>query len=212
MDNIGNKDKRVIGLFGESCFATELHNRGWRVYRALIDDKFDFVIMKSWCKKCNAYRNSLIRETIREVKNRPPKRHKTVTQLCEVCESDSLVMNVRFIQVKTSEGTLGRNTKPGEEETRQFDFHAKIRYHLADDRIFYAWIQVWDADSHDVNYFIFRTADVAHFDSLDLDSYQVTDNQKTRLRITRDGKVKNRGRVHLYDAFDGFLDDFECLE
>ena len=40
-------DKLVIGLYGEMRLAMELHKRGWQVYRAYIDEKFDFVILKS---------------------------------------------------------------------------------------------------------------------------------------------------------------------
>ena len=120
-------------------------------------------------------------------------------------------MLVRFIQVKTSEGINPRTTASGE-ETKQFDFHAKIRYHLVDSRVLYVWIQVWDKDTHDINYYIFKTSDVARFDNLQLPSYQVTDNQKNRLTINKAGKVLNKGTTHDYGAFEDFRDDFDCLE
>ena len=82
---------------------------------------------------------------------------------------------IRFIQVKTSEGVEKETTKLGE-ETKKYSFHPKIRYHLADSRVFYAWIQVWE-DTHDINYYIFKTEDVERFDDLEL-TYQITDNRK----------------------------------
>ena len=204
--NGSESDKRVIGLYGEMRLAMELHKRGWQVYRAYIDDKFDFVILKSYCESCNAFKNAWTR-----VKNYKGKTRKTVTQLCETCHQDSLKMLVRFIQVKTSEGINAKRTKTGE-ETKQFDFHPKIRYHLADSRVFYVWIQVWDKDTHDINYYVFNTSDVERFDDLQLDSYQVTDNQKNRLTINKAGKILNKGRKHDFSAFDDFHNNFTCLE
>ena len=200
-----DRDKRVIGLYGEMRFAMELHTRGWQVYRAYIDDKFDFVITKSYCTECKAYRGSFTRK-----EKYKGEMKKTVTQLCEKCKSDSLVMIVRFIQVKTSEG-INKDIKKGI-EVADFDFHAKIRYHLSDKRVFYAWIQVWDPQTHDVNYFIFNTDDVSRFDNLDLDTYQITDNQKTRLKLDLRGSVKKKGRKYDYSAFESFLNNFDCLE
>ena len=105
--NGSDRDKRVIGLYGEMRLAMELHHRGWQVYRAYIDDKFDFVIMRSYCENCEDFKKELTRG-------------KAVTQLCEVCEQDSLKMLVRFIQVKTSEGIEAR-TRTGE-EIKNFSF------------------------------------------------------------------------------------------
>ena len=195
--NGSDRDKRVIGLYGEMRLAMELHKRGWQVYRAYIDDKFDFVIMRSYCENCKDFKKELTRG-------------KAVTQLCEECEQDSLKMLVRFIQVKTSEG-IEANTRSGE-EIKNFSFHPKIRYHLADSRVFYAWIQVWDADTHDIHYFIFKTEDVARFDNLQIPTYQVTDNQKTTLRINKTGDVLNRGRIYDYSVFETFRNNFECLK
>ncbi|MDE0637322.1 MAG: hypothetical protein OXI43_15910 [Candidatus Poribacteria bacterium] len=201
--NGSDSDKKVIGLYGEMRLAMELHKRGWQVYRAYIDEKFDFVILKSFCENCKTFKNAL-------------KRGKTVTQLCESCEQDSLKMLVRFIQVKTSEGIPA--TKRKSEEVKDYSFHPKIRYHLADSRIFYAWIQVWDEDKDEVNYFIFKPEEVKRFDNLDLPTYQKTDNQKTQLPINKAGKVLKEGRVRKdgiqydYRAFDEFLNNFECLE
>ena len=196
--NGSDSDKRVIGLYGEMRLAMELHKRGWQVYRAYIDDKFDFVILKSYCENCKAFKNAL-------------KRGKTVTQLCETCHKDNLKMLVRFIQVKTSEGVEKKTTKSGE-ETKKFSFHPKIRYHLADSRVFYVWIQVWDEDKDEVNYYIFKPEEVKRFDNLDLPTYQITDNQKTELPINKEGKVIKTGKKYDYGAFDDFLNNFDCLE
>ena len=199
-------DKLVIGLYGEMRLAMELHKRGWQVYRAYIDEKFDFVILKSYCESCKSFKNALTREEFYKGRNR-----KAVTPLCETCQQDSLKMLVRFIQVKTSEGVPPKRAKSGE-EVKEFSFHPKIRYHLADSRVFYVWIQVWDQDTHDINYYIFKTSDVERFDNLELDTYQITDNQKTTLRINKAGEVLNRGRKYDFSAFEDFHNNFKCLE
>ena len=197
MNGSEEKGTQVIGLYGEMRLAMELHNRRWQVYRAYIDEKFDFVILKSYCENCKAFRGAW-------------KREKTVTQLCETCHKDELKMLVRFIQVKTSEGTE-EETRPAEEGKR-FDFHPKIRYHLKDSRVFYVWIQVWDADRHDINYYIFKTEDIALFNDLSLKSYQETDNQKIGLSMNKAGKVVTEGTKYDYNVFEKFLNNFECLE
>ena len=204
--NGSDTDKRVIGLYGEMRLAMELHKRGWQVYRAYIDDKFDFVILKSHCEVCKTFKNAWTREQVYK-----GKKEKTVTPLCETCRQDSLKMLVRFIQVKTSEGVEKETTKLGE-ETKKYSFHPKIRYHLADSRVFYAWIQVWDKDTHDINYYIFKTEDVERFDDLELDTYQVTDNQKTELPINKAGEIVKKGRKYDYSSFKEFLNNFDCLE
>ena len=212
MNGSEERDKQVIGLYGEMRLAMELHNRGWQVYRAYIDEKIDFAILKSYCENCEDFKNALTREQYYKGKNR-----KAVTPLCETCHQDSLKMLVRFIQVKTSDGKPQKATKSGEEK-KKYSFHPKIRYHLADSRIFYVWIQVWDKDKHDINFYIFKTADVERFDNLELDTYQITDNQKTELPITKEGKVVKRGRTlqngkrYDYSVFEKFLDNFDCLE
>lgn len=198
MNEPNDRDKRVIGLYGEMRLAMELHKRGWQVFRAYIDEKFDFVILKSYCENCNGFRNAWTRG-------------KTVTELCETCHKDTLKMLVRFIQVKTSEGIKPRTAKSGE-EVKDFSFHPKIRYHLADSRVFYVWIEVWDENTDDVNYYIFKTAEVKLFDDLTLDCYQVTDNQKTTLPINEAGVVIKKGTKYDYSVFEGFHNNFECLE
>lgn len=203
--NGSDTDKRVIGLYGEMRLAMELHKRGWQVYRAYIDEKYDFVILKSYCESCQAFKNAWTREQPYGKGTR-----KTVTPLCETCKQDSLKMLIRFIQAKTSEGIDKKAAK--QEEVKHFSFHPKIRYHLADSRVFYTWIQVWDQDTHDINYYIFKTSDVERFDDLQLDTYQVTDNQKTELSINKAGKVLKKSSKYDYSAFDDFLNNFDCLE
>ena len=106
MNGSEDRDKRVIGLYGEMRLAMELHKRGWQVYRAYIDEKFDFVILKSYCESCNAFKNAWTREQGYKQGTR-----KTVTPLCETCHQDSLKMLVRFIQVKTIGGDCRKNDK-----------------------------------------------------------------------------------------------------
>ena len=113
MNGSEERDKKVIGLYGEMRLAMELHNRGWQVYRAYIDEKIDFVILKSYCENCQDFKNALTRERYYKGKNR-----KTVTPLCETCKQDSLKMLIRFIQVKTSDGKPDRPTKSGEEKKK----------------------------------------------------------------------------------------------
>ena len=195
-------DKKVIGLYGEMRLAMELHQRGWQVYRAYIDETIDFVIMKTYCDSCKGFRDAWKRETHYQGRKRTP----VVTNLCELCHEDSLRIVERFIQVKTSEGVLGKR-----DEERTYSFHPKIRYHLADGRVFYVWVQVWDEAT--VNFYIFRTSDVERFDNIRLDTYQVTDNQKTSLRINRRGEVLNQSKKYgTADAFKRFLNDFDIFD
>ena len=74
------------------------------------------------------------------------------------------------------------------------------------------WIQVWDEDKDEVNYYVFKTSEVARFDDLTLDTYQVTDNQKTELPINKEGEVVKKGRKYDYSAFKDFLNKFNRLE
>ena len=194
-----DRDKKVIGLYGEMRLAMELHNRGWQVYRPYIDEKFDFVIVKTYCYKCKVFVQALHRQDRYD-----GKRRNVVTNLCELCHEDTLQMLVRFVQVKTSEGV------PTTGAIKKYSFHPKIRYHLADGRVFYAWVQVWDENT--VNYFIFKTSDVAKFDDLSLDTYQVTDNQKTELPVLNDGVVVKKGRKYDYRVFDGVRNNFDLLD
>jgi len=201
MAQVDTIDKKVIGLYGEMRLAMELHQRGWQVYRAYIDETIDFVIMKTYCNSCEAFRGAWKRETHYKGSKRT-----VVTNLCEVCHEDSLRIVERFIQVKTSEGVQGKR-----DEELTYSFHPKIRYHLADGRVFYVWVQVWDEAT--VNFYIFRTSDVERFDDVKLDTYQVTDNQKTSLRINRDGEVLTRSTKYgTAEAFKEFHNNFGIFD
>lgn len=193
-------DKKVIGLYGEMRLAMELHQRGWQVYRAYIDETIDFVIMKMYCDSCEVFRDAWKRETHYQGRKRT-----AVTNLCEVCHGDTLRIIERFIQVKTSEGVTGKR-----DDEQTYSFHPKIRYHLADGRVFYVWVQVWDEAN--VNFYIFRTSDVERFDNTELGTYQVTDNQKTNLRINRDGEVLTRSKYGTAEAFREFHNDFDIFD
>ena len=193
-------DKKVIGLYGEMRLAMELHQRGWQVYRAYIDETIDFVIMKTYCSACRAFRAAWKREAHYKGSKRT-----AVTNLCEVCHEDTLRIVERFIQVKTSEGVTGKGV-----EERTYSFHPKIRYHLADGRVFYVWIQVWDEAN--VNFYIFRTSDVERFDNIELDTYQVTDNQKTNLRVNREGEVLTRSKYGTAELFREFRNHFDVFD
>ena len=83
--NGSDSDKQVIGLYGEMRLAMELHKRGWQVFRAYIDEKFDFVILKSYCENCKAFKNALTRETHYKGRNR-----KAVTQLFQVPKPEGM--------------------------------------------------------------------------------------------------------------------------
>lgn len=194
-------DKKVIGLYGEMRLAMELHRRGWQVYRAYIDETIDFVIMKTYCDRCKAFRSAWKREA--QYKGR---KATAVTNLCEACHEDSLRIVERFIQVKSSEGVPGKR-----DDERTYSFHPKIRYHLADGRVFYVWIQAWNES--DVNFYVFKTSDVERFDNIELDTYQVTDNQKTNLRINRDGEVLTKSAKYgTAEAFKEFHNNFDIFD
>lgn len=201
MAQTDDRDKRVIGLYGEMRLAMELHERGWQVYRAYIDEKIDFVILKCYCDNCKEFTEALTRTKIYKNKNR-----KTVTNLCSQCREDSLRMLVRYIQVKTSEGV----DLAGRTDRKKFSFHPKIRYHLKDGRVFYVWIAVFNKDI--IHFYVFKTQDVSKFDDINLDTYQITDNQKTELTINREGEITKKGRIHDYSVFDEFRNNFSLFD
>ena len=60
--------------------------------------------------------------------------------------------------------------------------------------------------------YIDEKSDVERFDNLELDTYQITDNQKTTLRINRVREVVNKGRTYDFSVFENFHNNFECLE
>ncbi len=202
-DDIEDKKKLVIGLYGEMRLAMELHDLGWQVHRAYIDEGIDFVATKYYCPKCKAYANQWIR-----ISNYKGKNKKCVTNLCDKCKQTKLTVISRYLQVKTSEGT------PSEENNaRDFSFHPKLRYDMGDE-IFYIWIAIFDKPKEKLcHFYIFNTKDVALFDNLMLDTYQITDNQKTTLTINENGVVLNRGRMYDYECFNKrFYNDFSALE
>lgn len=81
---------------------------------------------------------------------------------------------------------------------------------------FYVWIAVFNDDKGEKHcyYYIFNTKDVTEFDDISIATYQVTDNQKTTLRIRKvDGVVVNKGKKYNYSCFNKkFFYDFDCLE
>ena len=200
------KKKQVIGLFGEMQLAMKLHALGWQVHRGYIDEGIDFVISRYFCKKCGKFSNQLIRQGKFEGKNA-----KCVTNLCELCGAQKLDIITRYLQVKTSEG------KPtGVADERSFSFHPKIRYDM-DKSVFYVWIAVFaqnedDLENAKIHFYIFKSSDVSRFDDISLPAYQITDNQKTTLRINTAGAVLNKGKKYSYECFKEFFDNFELLE
>ena len=84
------------------------------------------------------------------------------------------------------------------------------------DDVFYVWIAVFTDSRGEKKcyYYIFNTKDVMKFDNIQLDTYQVTDNQKTTLRIREsDGVILNKGKLYNYSCFnDNFFYNFDCLE
>ncbi|MDR0303876.1 MAG: hypothetical protein LBH98_03775 [Chitinispirillales bacterium] len=210
------KKKQVIGLYGEMQLAMILHERGWQVHRAYIDEGIDFTITKYWCPKCKKFSNQYLRRE--EYKG---KEKKCVTNLCEHCKKTELSIVSRYLQVKTSEGAKDK------EDVREFSFHPKIRYDMGND-VFYVWIAIFEdiAAINDIDtlcnerinlkkchFYVFNTKDVSEFDNTGLPTYQITDNQKTTLRISSSGKVLNGGTIYKYDCFnDKFYNDFKTLE
>lgn len=202
-DNIEETKKLVIGLYGEMQLSMLLHDLGWQVHRAYIDEGIDFTITKYWCPKCQKYSNQLIRHSIYKGKSA-----KCVTNLCEYCKETELNVISRYLQVKTSEGKPTSN--PNE---RNFSFHPKIRYDMGEN-VFYVWIAVFgnkiDKKCH---FYIFNTKDVSKFDNTKIDTYQITDNQKTTLTIDKDGIVTNSGKIYDYSCFNSqFYMNFDVLE
>ncbi len=199
------KKKQVIGLYGEMQLAMKLHGNGWQVHRSYIDEGIDFVISKYYCKTCERFSNQFIRQDIFQGKNA-----KCVTNLCEFCETQKLDIITKYLQVKTSEGKLA-----GDENIRHFSFHPKIRYDM-DTNVFYVWIAVFANNEYlenaKIHYYIFHSSDINKFDDISLPTYQITDNQKTTLRINVQGEVLNRGKKYSYECFREFHNNFGLLE
>ncbi len=203
MNNTEDTKKLVIGLYGEMRLSMILHELGWQVHRAYIDEGIDFTITKYWCPKCQKYSNQYIRyKTYKGTKK------KCVTNLCEHCKETELQVVSRYLQVKTSEGI-----ETSQDNIRKFSFHPKIRYDMGND-VFYVWIAVFNNKfDKTCHFYIFNTKDVSRFDNIELDTYQITDNQKTTLTINAEGAVLSSGRVYDYSCFnDRFYMNFSALE
>lgn len=203
MNEIEVKKKQVIGLYGEMQLAMKLHELGWQVHRAYIDEGIDFVITKFYCPKCKKYSNQYIRYS--KYKN---KKVKCVTNLCECCKETELQIVSRYLQVKTSEG------KPTKKENiRNFSFHPNIGYDLGHEA-FYVWIAIFEnLENKNSHFYIINTKDVCCFDDITIDTYQITDNQKTTLKIRNDGVVLNKGKKYDYGCFnEKFYNNWSALE
>lgn len=205
------KKKLVIGLYGEMQLAMKLHALGWQVHRGYIDEGIDFVISRYFCKKCKKFSNQLIRQSKFEGKSA-----KCVTNLCEFCKEQKLDIITKYLQVKTSEGVKIYKNGNVLENERHFSFHPKIRYDI-DEKVYYVWIAVFanneeDLESAKIHYFIFHSNDISKFDDITLPTYQITDNQKTTLRIDIEGNVLNKGKKYSYKCFKDFYNNFKSLE
>jgi thiol-disulfide isomerase/thioredoxin len=203
MNEIEEKKKLVIGLYGEMRLSMELHELGWQVHRAYIDEGIDFTITKYWCSKCKKYSEQFIRN-----KKYKGKHKKCVTNLCEHCKRTELDVVSRYLQVKISEGI-----STDKNDIRQFSFHPKIRYNMGKE-VFYVWIAVFDTKKEKTcHFYILNTKDVEKFDNIKLPTYQITDNQKTTLRIRADGAVLNEGKLYNYSCFNNrFYNNWDALE
>lgn len=210
MNESEEKKKQVIGLYGEMQLAMKLHSLGWQVHRSYIDEGIDFVISKYYCKACNKFSNQFIRQELWE-----NKKTKCVTNLCEFCKTQKLDIITKYLQVKTSEGKPIYNRNEFVADERHFSFHPKIRYDM-DNKVFYVWIAVFanndDLEHAKIHYYIFHSSNIIKFDDISLPTYQITDNQKTTLRIDMQGRVLNHGKKYSYDCFKEFYNDFKILE
>ncbi|GMO11549.1 MAG: hypothetical protein Ta2D_13720 [Rickettsiales bacterium] len=206
-----DKKKSVIGLYGEMQLSMILHEMGWQVHRAYIDEGIDFTITKYWCPKCKKFSNQFIRKT----ENTQYKNAKCVTNLCEFCKDTELQIISKYLQVKTSEGNIVEG-----KDYRTFSFHPKIRYNMND--VYYVWIAVFnennlitdikEIENPIIHFYIFKTEDVKLFDNFDIDTYQITDNQKTSLKIDKDGNILDKGIKYSYECLKTFHNNFKVLE
>jgi hypothetical protein len=80
--------------------------------------------------------------------------------------------------------------------------------------VFYVWIAVFDNKTDKImSFYILNTKDVTKFDSINLPTYQITDNQKTTLKINKNGVVLNKGEDCDYSCFNNkFYNDWNALE
>lgn len=197
---MSNVTKQVIGLVGETLTSLELHRRGWLVYRPVVDEQIDLIISRYYCKHCSEFSGLYTKKTLRENKTR-----KAVTNLCEKCQKDELVFIVRYLQVKTSAGV--DHSIP---EAKDFSYHPKLRYHV-DPRFFYVWVAMPNDEPF---YYVFHHTEVAEFDNINLDSYQITDNQQLHLIIDKEtGEVvKNQKYMDFFNDTDKAFQNFKKLE
>ena len=204
IESVEERKKAVIGLYGEMRLSMKLHELGWQVHRAYIDEGIDFVITKYWCPRCQKYSKQYIRHGT--YKNKPAK---CVTNLCEHCKETELVVISRYLQVKTSEGTKIEH----KDDEREFSFHPQIRHQMGKE-VFYVWIAVFEEhDEKKCHFYVFNSKDVVKFDNINLDTYVITDNQKTNLTIHKDGFVTKSGRKYDYSCFNNkFYNDWNVLE
>jgi hypothetical protein len=122
---------------------------------------------------------------------------KCVTNLCKYCKKTELVVISRYLQVKTSEG---KSTEKG--DVREFSFHPKIRYDMGKE-VFYVWIAIFDNKIDKIcHFYVLNTKDVKKFDNINLPTYQITNNQKTTLKINKNGVVLNKGKDYDYSCFN----------
>jgi len=200
------KKKQVIGLYGEMQLAMKLHSEGWQVHRSYIDEGIDFVISHYFCTKCQCFSNQFIRAGLYKGNSA-----KCVTNLCENCQIQKLDIITKYLQIKTSEGKAIKDKN----DEHNFSFHPKIRYDM-DRNIFYVWIAVFannlNLEKSIIHYYIFNTSEVVKFDDISLDTYQITDNQKTTLRINLNGEVLNKGKKYSYECFREFHNNFAILQ
>lgn len=210
MNESEEKKKQVIGLYGEMQLAMKLHSLGWQVHRSYIDEGIDFVISQYYCKTCKKFSNQFIRQEFWE-----SKKTKCVTNLCEFCKTQKLDIITKYLQVKTSEGKPIYKENKLVAGERNFSFHPKIRYDIGNS-VFYVWIAVFakdeDLEYAKIHYYIFHSSDIGKFDDISLPTYQITDNQKTTLRINMQGQILNRGKKYSCDCFRDFHNDFGILE
>ena len=203
MTELEDNKKQVIGIYGEMRLSMELHELGWQVHRAYIEEGINFIIIKYWCPKCQKYNNQWIRH-----KKHNGKTIKCVTNLCKCCKKTELEVIPRYLWVEISEGI-----ETTDENIRNFSFHPKIRYNMGTE-VFYVWIAVFDnTKEKKCHFYILNTKDVEMFDNIQLPTYQITDNQKTTLKIRNDGVVLTKGNIYDYSCFNNrFYNDFRALE
>ena len=203
-----DKEKRVIGLYGEMSLAMALHGKGWQVYKAYIDEHVDFIIARYYCTNCQKF--SYLHKRPSESTSRALISNLFPTNLCQTCQKDTIKFIVRFLQVKTSRGIPAIYRS---QSVKDCSFHAKLRSNV-DNRAFYVWIYLAGEKKKTVShYYIFHHTEINKFDDLTLDSYQRTDNQKTTLHINHLGEVLNEGRKYNFSCFNSdFRDNFDKFD